>query len=76
MDKFYTQKNCDRCGGSLDCGRTLSRFNTQCICMTCAEEECQHPDYKRAADAELEAVRNGNRNFAGVGWPGKNGRLK
>ncbi len=76
MDKFYTQKNCDRCHATLDGGRTMSRFNIQCICMTCAEEERQHPDYKRAVDAELEAVRNDNRNFAGVGWLGKNGRLK
>ncbi len=26
MDKFYTQKNCNRCGKPLDGGRTMSRF--------------------------------------------------
>ena len=31
MDKFYTQKNCNRCGKPLDGGRTMSRFNTDCI---------------------------------------------
>ena len=54
----------------------MSRFNTDAICMKCAEEERQHPDYKLAADAELAAVRSGNRNFEGIGWPGKNGRIK
>ena len=29
-----------------------------------------------AADIELAAVRSGNRNFAGLGWPGKDGRIK
>jgi len=27
-------------------------------------------------DAELAALRSGNRNYEGVGWPGKNGRVK
>lgn len=33
MDKFFTQKTCDRCGGSLENGRIMSMFNTECICM-------------------------------------------
>ena len=49
---------------------------TDAICMKCAEEERRHPDYQLAADIELAAVRAGNRNFAGLGWPGKNGRIK
>ena len=28
------------------------------------------------AKAPLAAVRAGNRNFEGIGWPGKNGRIK
>ena len=44
--------------------------------MKCAGEERQHPDYRMAADAELAAVRSGDRNFPGIGWPGKNGRVK
>ncbi len=76
-DKFFEQKNCSRCGCSLD-GKafTMSRFNTDKICLKCEATEQQHPDYKKAADAELEAVKHGDYNFPGVGWPGKNGRLK
>lgn len=33
MDKFFTQTTCDRCGGSLEAGRTMSMFNEDCICM-------------------------------------------
>ena len=76
MDGFFNKKRCDRCGASLDGCRTMSRFNTDTLCMKCADEERQHPDYQLAADAELAAVRAGNRNFAGLGWPGKNGRIK
>ena len=75
MDEFLAKKKCDRCGGDLKV-RIMSRFNTDCICMKCAEEERQHPDYQKAADAELDAVRRGNMNFPGIGWPGKNGRIK
>jgi len=76
MDRFFTQKNCDRCGGSLEKGRQMSRFNQDCLCMDCIKKEKQHPDYEKAAAAELAAVKGGNRDFAGVGWPGENGRLK
>ncbi len=76
MDEFFNKKRCDRCGAPLDGGRTMSRFNTDTLCMECAEEERHHPDYQLAADAELAAVRSGNRNFEGIGWPGKNGRIK
>ena len=75
MDEFLAKEKCDRCGGDLKV-RIMSRFNTDCICMKCAEEERQHPDYQKAADAELAAVRRGNMNFPGIGWPGKNGRIK
>lgn len=27
MDKFFTQKTCDRCGGSLEKGRIMSMLN-------------------------------------------------
>ena len=75
MDEFLAKKKCDRCGGDLKV-RIMSRFNTDCICMKCAEEERQHPDYQKAVDAELAAVRRGDMNFPGIGWPGKNGRIK
>ena len=33
MDKFFTQKHCDRCGNDLSAGRTMSMYNEDCICM-------------------------------------------
>ena len=67
-DEFLTKKRCDRCGGSLEGGRTMSRFNTDCICMACAEAEIRHPDYRKAVEAELAEIRKGNRNFKGIGY--------
>lgn len=76
-DHFFATKFCDRCHCSLaGKSRRMSRFNTDCLCSECAEAERRHPDYRKAADAELEAVRRGDRNYPGVGWPGGNGRLK
>lgn len=67
MDKFFTQSHCDRCGGSLDEGRMMSRFNEDCLCMKCIKKEKEHPDYKKAAEAELAEVKKGNYNFKGIG---------
>ena len=53
-DRFFTQTSCDRYGGSLAGGRTMSMFNEQCICMKCK-------------DAEAAAVGRGDYNFAGIG---------
>ena len=76
-DRFFTTKFCDRCHASLEGkSRRMSRFNTDCLCPECAAEERQHPDYRKAADAEMEAVKHGDYNFPGIGWSGKNGRLK
>lgn len=68
MDTFFTQKTCDRCHGPLTGGRTMSMFNTDCICMKCAKEERARSDYGKARNAEMDAVRNGDRNFRGIGW--------
>lgn len=67
MDKFFTQEHCDRCGGSLDDGRIMSMFNTDCICMECKRKETKHPDYAKARDAEHAEVCKGNYNFKGIG---------
>ena len=67
MDKFFTQKFCDRCGAPLASGRTMSMYNTDCICMKCANDERKREDYRKACDAEREAVKNGDRNFGGIG---------
>lgn len=74
-DRFFCVEKCDRCGGSLEAGRMMSRFNEDTLCMKCIEEEKNHPDYEKAAAAELEAVRRGDMNFPGIGWPGKDGRI-
>ena len=67
MDTFFTQKFCDRCGGSLENGRIMSMFNNDCICIKCKKEETMRSDYKQARDADCEAIKNGNYNFAGIG---------
>ena len=71
MDRFYTQRTCDRCGGSLDGGRIMSMFNTDCICMACKEAEQQRPDYKAALEADRAAIQAGNYNFPGIGLEGR-----
>ena len=70
QDEFFTKKKCDRCGGSLDAGRTMSRFDTSCLCIRCAEAEKNHPDYQKAVEAELAGIRKGNYNFKGIGYDG------
>ncbi len=75
MDRFFSQQKCDRCGGDLRI-RQMSRFNTDCLCPNCVREEQMHPDYPKAVAAEHEAVKHGDYNFPGIGWPGKNGRVK
>ena len=66
MDKFFTQTRCDRCGGTLSGGRTMSRFNTDCIGLKCEAEERKRPDYKKAADAEIAEIKKGNFNYKGI----------
>ena len=75
MDDFFTKKTCDRCRGPLGGLRTMSRFNTDCLCEKCAAEERKHPDYRKALEAERAAVSRGETDFPGIGWPGKDGRV-
>lgn len=67
MDRFFTQTTCDRCGGSLDGGRIMSMFNTDCICMACKDKEIKRFDYDKAVEADHEQILQGNYNFAGIG---------
>lgn len=53
----------------------MSWFNRDLICMACASAEGSHPDYPAARSAEHAAVKRGDFNFPGVGWPGPNGRV-
>lgn len=66
MDKFFTQKYCDRCGKELKGGRIMSMYNEQCICMECKKKEEERADYKEAQRVELEQVRQGNYNYRGI----------
>lgn len=65
-DPFFTQTNCTRCGADLRI-RTMSKFNSDVICMTCKSDEQKAPGYAEADRAECEAVRAGVRDFPGVG---------
>lgn len=67
MDKFFSQTHCDRCGKSLEAGRTMSMYNEDCICLKCKEEERGRSDYNKAQDADIEEIKKGNYNFKGIG---------
>ena len=68
MDTYFTQKHCDRCGGSLEKGRIMSMFNEDCICMDCKAKERQRPDYRDALEADRAEIIKGNYNFKGIGY--------
>ncbi len=72
MDKFFTQKYCDRCGCSLANGRTMSMYNEDCICMKCKEKERQRADYRDAVEADQTEIRKGNYNYNGIGYREEN----
>jgi hypothetical protein len=66
MDEFFTKKFCDKCGEDLKNGRAMSKFNTDCICMSCSDKEKQDPDYESAVKADNEQIKQGNYNFQGI----------
>lgn len=59
---------CQRCYNETRV-HTMSRFNTQEICMDCVKKEEAHPAYENARKREMEEVRKGNYNYEGVGKP-------
>ncbi|MDE6604801.1 MAG: gamma-glutamylcyclotransferase [Clostridia bacterium] len=67
MDTFFSQRYCDRCGHSLEGGRIMSMYNTDCICMECKRKERENADYKTACEADRKAIKNGDFNFNGIG---------
>lgn len=66
MDTFFSQKFCDRCGGSLEGGRIMSMINTECICLACKEKEKARKDYEKAVEAEQDEIKKGNYNYKGI----------
>ena len=66
MDKFFTQKTCDRCGGSLENGHIMSMFSEECICLDCSKKEKADKDYDKAVKADQEEIKNGNYNYKGI----------
>ena len=66
MDRFFTQTNCDRCGGSLSGGRIMSMLNTDCLCLICKETETTQEGYGEAIEAERQAISRGNFNYKGI----------
>jgi len=66
IDSFFTQKHCDRCGGSLKKGRIMSMYNENCICLSCKDKERQEVDYSEAVEAEHLEIRKGNYNYKGI----------
>lgn len=66
LSKDWTGR-CHRCGKKVS-SHTMSKFNTDLICLTCSNKEKHHPDYDRAVETELAAIRQGNYNFPGIGW--------
>lgn len=54
-DTFFTQKHCDRCGGSLDGGRIMSMYNEDCLCMKCKDAEIKREDYRETCRKDMEA---------------------
>ena len=67
---------CHRCGAESDT-HTMSWFNTDLLCLRCSlDVEGVHPDLEYAKRMEEEAVRQGNYNWVGPGYPGVNGRVR
>lgn len=59
---------CQRCYNETRV-HTMSRFNTQEICMDCVKKERAHHKYEEARREESREVRRGNYNFKGIGKP-------
>jgi len=66
--KMLDLSTCARCGAKNG-PTTMSRFNTDILCMDCLSKEKAHPKYPEAAKAELEAVKRGDYNYPGIGKP-------
>lgn len=62
--------HCERCHADLrKTSSIMSRFSTETLCSACEKRERVHPKYQEAHDRELEQVKAGNMNYAGIGSP-------
>lgn len=57
---------CQRCDKETDI-YIMSWFNTQEICMQCSEKEQKRIDINKAKQADIDACKQGNFNFKGIG---------
>ena len=53
---------CARCAERLT-GSSMSRYNSDVLCMACLTDERSLPSYAACEAAELAAVKRGNYNF-------------
>lgn len=58
---------CARCNIQTNTS-IMSMFDTSMICLKCKAEERNHPQYQQAVEAEMNAVKNGDLNFKGIGY--------
>lgn len=65
---------CQRCGRETH-SFTGSWFSTELICLGCSEIEEASDSIGIAKEAEEAAVRRGDLNFPGIGWPYPKGRV-
>lgn len=65
---YFAGTRCDRCYKETRIS-VVSYFNTDTICIDCRAKERAHPEYQKAVDAEVEAVKAGNLNYSGIGLP-------
>ena len=74
LSKDWTGR-CHRCGKEAS-SHTMSKFNTDLICLGCAEEERWRSDYDKAVEAIMVAINQGNFNFSGIGWTKMSGLIE
>ena len=64
--RHWDGQRCQRCG-KQSAAYIMSMYNEQMICMACKDNETKREDYSRAQDADVDAIRQGNFNFKGIG---------
>lgn len=58
---------CDRCQCSLEkTVHTMSMMNQDIICLSCKQEETNHPFYQQAREAEHEQIKKYDYNYPGL----------